>query len=347
VGVGGVLLAATGWNMLMHPAPPIDTAGPSEVLISFGLWFVFLIQFVHFVKTPGRLVAAVAVLILVIIANTVDGIGLLGGARVQSRAAASTGWAANSNRLAFLCVWGTSILWWLRFKGPRAWWQPLVVVPLIGLPIGTLMTGSRNGLLQLMLFGGLTFLEQRQWSFAQRAGAVVSMVLVGAAVLVAVPAALVERAYSFEIGPTTIDRINTLWAGLSMIASNPLLGVGPGNFSWRNQLLTGSTIGTHNSYLWALVSGGPMLLLLYGLLFYRTYRTLKALERFRPRGFEWLVTALRFNLIILFVYSFFAEMWVTLPVYLLLGLTIALARVAATSLRPSPRPPQPVPVPAT
>jgi hypothetical protein len=94
-------------------------------------------------------------------------------------------------------------------------------------------------------------------------------------------------------------------------------------------------MSTHNSYLWALTAGGPLLLILYLALFYQTHRTLRAVERTRSGRFEWLATALRMNLIIFLVFSLFAEVWTAEPFNVLVGLTIALARIARVGTRPS------------
>jgi O-antigen ligase len=261
------------------------------------------------------------------LAAAFDSLDLFEAGHGGDRARVSQGWAANSNRLAFLCVWGTALAWALRFKGPRGWWRPLTLVPLLGLPVTTLMTGSRNGLLQLVLLGGLILLEQRHWSPAQRTRAVGLMVLAATMVLALAPSAMMERASNFQEASVT-DRIGTHWAGLWMVAEHPLLGIGPGNFHWRNQALTGQAMSTHDSYLWAVTSGGPLLLLLYLALFYCTYRMLRRVERHAASDLAWLATGLRFNLVILLAFSFFADLWLSHPFYLLLGLIIVLVRLS-------------------
>jgi hypothetical protein len=332
LGVGGVLLAATVWSLVTHPAPPLAEQDEGwSVLISFGEELLFLIYLVYFIKTPRHLVYAVVIVLLMIVAAALDSLDLFGAGHGAGRARVSQGWAANSNRLAFLCVWGTALAWSLRFKGPPGWWRPLMLAPLVGLPITTLMTGSRNGLLQLTLLGGLIVLEQRQWPPAQRARAFALMVVVAVMVFALAPSAMVERASQFE-GPSVNARLNTHWASAVMLVEHPLFGVGPGNFEWRNQAMTGETMGTHDSYLWALMAGGPLLLLLYLAIFRRTHQMLRAVERWGSSEFVWLATALRFNLIILLGFSFFADLWLTPPFYLLLGLTIALSRIATADV---------------
>jgi hypothetical protein len=129
-------------------------------------------------------------------------------------------------------------------------------------------------------------------------------------------------------GRTTIDRLRAIEAGVVMIAENPVFGVGPRNFQWRYRLLTGHAMSTHNAYVWAVLSGGPLLLILYLVLFHRTYRTLRAVERSGTGPFLWLATALRMNLIMFLVFSCFATVWTSEVLCLLVALTIVLARVA-------------------
>ena len=333
VGIGGVLLVATEWSLLMHPPPPFPgQEGAWSTLILFGQQLLFLLYLVYFIKTPRHLVYAVVVVLLMILAAAVDSLDLLGAGHGGERARVSQGWAANSNRLAFLCVWGTALAWSLRFKGPRGWWRPLTLAPLLGLPITTLMTGSRNGLLQLTLLGALILLEQRQWSPAHRSRAFALMVIATLLVLAVAPSAMMQRASNFDEASLS-DRISTHQAGIVMVAEHPIFGIGPGNFHWRNRVATGHAMSTHDSYLWAATAGGPLLLVLYLALFYRTYRMLRTVERWGPRQFAWLATALRFNLIVLMAFSMSADLWLTHPFYLLLGLAIVLFRMATAVAR--------------
>jgi O-antigen ligase len=195
------------------------------------------------------------------------------------------------------------------------------------------MTGSRNGLIQIVLLGALILREQWQRSHAQRANVLVLMLAVALLALTVAPSAMLQRASSFDVegGPTTIDRLLTLRAGAAMMAESPLLGIGPGNFHWRNESLTGRAMSSHNSYLWALTAGGPLLLLLYLILFRQTHRMLRLVEQWGSSAFVWLATAFRFNLIILLTFSFFADMWLTSIVAFLVAFTIVLLRVGVTN----------------
>ena len=347
LGIAAVSLVATVWSLVRHPPPPVDALDqPWNELFFFGQSLLFLLYFVHFIKTPRHLVYAVVVTLLMILAASAE--AAYSAEHTPGRGRAQTayfgGFTGNENRLAHLCVWGTALFWSLRYKAPRGWWRRMALGPVLALPVVALMTGSRSGLLQLMVLAGLILLEQRQWAPAQRARACALVLTVGLVVLVAAPAAMVERASDFDVGGrTTADRLHAIEAGVSMIAENPVFGVGPGNFEWRYQIRTGQPMTAHNSYVHAIASGGPLLLLLYLALFYRIHRTLQAVERRGPPAFVWLTTALRLNLIMLLVFSFFATVWTSELFWLLIGLTIVLARIASAN----PHPIAAAPAPAT
>jgi O-antigen ligase len=345
LGIAGVLLAATAWSQVMHPAPPVEALDrPWDELFFFSQSLLLLLYLVYFIKTPRHLVYAVSVVVLMILAAATEAVSA-GHRRLGTDF--FEGFAGNANRLAHLCVWGTALCWSLRYNGPSGWWRRLTLVPVLALPVVTLMTGSRSGLLQLVLLAGLILLEQRQWSPAQRARASALLLTISLVAFVAAPAALVQRASNLDVGGrTTVDRLRAIEASVIMVAENPVFGVGPRNFQWRYQLLTGHAMSTHNSYLWAVLSGGPLLLVLYLVLFYRTYRTLRTVERIGPPPFLWLATALRLNLVMFLVFSFFATVWTSEVLCLLVALTIILVRITSASAARIATMPPAAPVPA-
>jgi O-antigen ligase len=327
LGIAGVLIAATTWSLVIHPAPPLDALDrPWDEVFFFGQSLLLLFYFVYFIKTPRHVAYAVAVVLLMVF---VAGGEAVASARERAGTDYLGGFTGNENRLAHFCLWGTALLWSLRYKGPPGWWRRWTIAPLLVLPLVTLMTGSRSGLVQLAVLGGLILLEQRQWSPAQRIRACALVVTIGLVTVAAAPTAMLARASDFDVGgATTIGRLRAVETGIMMVAENPLFGVGPGNFQWRYQMLTGSVMSAHNAYVWAILSGGPLLLILYLLLFHRCYRSLRTLERTGPEAFVWLATALRLNLVLLLVFSFFATVWTSEVFWLLMWLTIVLVRLA-------------------
>jgi O-antigen ligase len=151
--------------------------------------------------------------------------------------------------------------------------------------------------------------------------------------LAAAPATQIMRATTFDPqleapGQQSLQsRQRIVLDSLKMFASDPIFGAGLGNFPWVARTYFGSGGHTHNSYLWALTSGGIGVLALYLLLFYVTYRMLKQLERSGPRELLWLSKGLKVNLLLFLVFSGFADMWMSDFLYLIIGLTTAMTYV--------------------
>ena len=119
-----------------------------------------------------------------------------------------------------------------------------------------------------------------------------------------------------------------------MALKNPVLGVGLGNFTAERAIVdpTGMTAPPHNSYLMAWVEGGLVSLALYLAIFFGTFRALRGLERdyearFGPLGMGWLVSAMRTTLIGFLFFSFFADMWLHIFFYIILGMCLAVIRM--------------------
>jgi hypothetical protein len=333
-GIALVLVAATVWSELMHPPPPHAAYEKSEDEFRFFVKnLAILIFFVSFVRTPRQIRAAVGVLLFVIVFLAVDAlVGFEGEAEGQKiERAQSMGIAkGDPNRLGSLCVWGTALFWALfSHLRARRWW-PLTLIPMLGLPVVALMTASRSALLQLLILAGLMVFQQRRWSAAQCVRGL-ALVLAAAFLAVAVvPAGHLARLTSYGTedvaAHSTQQRREGLWAGVMMAAQHPILGVGPGNFRWR----LGRNMGPHNSYLWALTSGGPALLALYLLLLYQSHRGFRAAERSGPPQLHWVARAMRFNLLTFLFFSAVADVWLQQPFYWLIGLSAVLARLSAS-----------------
>jgi O-antigen ligase len=120
------------------------------------------------------------------------------------------------------------------------------------------------------------------------------------------------------------ERISHLYAATKLITSDPIFGVGIGNFLWMNQAFYGHAKETHNSYVWALAAGGIGALALYLMLFHATYRMLRQLEKTGPPELLWLIKGLAANLILFLVFSAFADFWLSDFLYIIVGLTVAM-----------------------
>jgi hypothetical protein len=321
--IGTLLLASTWWSAEQHPLSIVPAFDSTERMLHlFFARLLFLVLFIYFITTQKKIELAVFLtLVLIVMAAQSASIG--GG---RARATFSLG--ANPNRLAFICLFATSLLWFYRSSlQPR--WKSLTVPLLFFLPATALATGSRSGFIQMIVLGVLILKEQEGWSAMKR---IHSFLFLGAVLIflsVIVPASQYMRATSFD--PTTQapgkqslnKRITRIWNLLETAASNPILGIGIGNFRWINQSRYGDDRQPHNSYLGTLAESGAPVLTLYLLLFYVTYRMLNQLKRSGPRELLWLSKGLRVNFILFLVFSAFADFWVNDFLYLMIGLTVA------------------------
>lgn len=342
--IGILLLASTWWSATQHPLSIVPEFDSTERMLHlFFARLLFLVLFIYFITTQRKIEMAVflALVLIVVAAQSALPIALSGG-----RARATFSLAANPNRLAFICLFATSLLWFYR-SSLQARWKSLTVPLLFFLPATALATGSRSGFIQMIILGVLILREQEGWSAIKR---IQSFLFLGAVLIflsVIVPASQYIRATSFD--PTTQapgkqslnHRITRIWNLLETAASNPILGIGIGNFRWVNQSRYGDDRQPHNSYLGTLAESGAPVLSLYLLLFYVTYRMLNQLKRSGPRELLWLSKGLRVNLILFLVFSAFADFWVNDFLYLIIGLTVAMTVLwkrqesTAAQLRPS------------
>jgi O-antigen ligase len=183
------------------------------------------------------------------------------------------------------------------------------------------------------LFAILIIREQKGWSVGKRIRTILFLSFVSLLFLSIVPAANLLRATSFETAQTAAggeslsNRVHTVVAAFEMIASNPILGIGIGNFRWMHQISYGRDLHPHNSYVGALLNGGISSLALYLLLFFVTYRMLKKLEDTGPVEFLWISTGLRVNLLIFMIFSISDDVWLSDFLYLMVGLTVIMTRL--------------------
>ena len=148
-------------------------------------------------------------------------------------------------------------------------------------------------------------------------------------------------------------RFYNIQIATTMAVRHPIVGVGLGNFTAERALVdpTGLTAPPHNSYLSAWVEGGIVCLVLYLAIFFGIFRSLRGLERdyaarFGPVGLGWLVNAMRTAIIGFMVFSFFADMWIHILFYILVGMCLSIIHmheVYAETGRLPTRAMQPVP----
>ncbi|MFQ5902522.1 MAG: O-antigen ligase family protein, partial [Candidatus Binatia bacterium] len=280
--IGLLFLASVWWAYFKYPItllPELDIT--VRQMQRFVTRLGFLIFLLYFITTRRTIEMTVWWLLGLIVAAamTASFSFLAGGGAERARASFSLG--TNSNRLAFICLFGTSLLWFYLYYGQARRWKALILPILFVLPLVTLASGSRSGFLQMVVLTALILKEQEGWSGTTRVRSIFLVSSVALLLLVVVPTAQFLRATTFDPAAAVPgqwslrNRINRTYAGLEMAASNPILGIGIGNFRWMNQAFYGNDQGPHNSYLGTLVEGGIGVLVLYLLLFYITYRMLR------------------------------------------------------------------------
>jgi O-antigen ligase len=333
VAIGIILLASTGWSHYQYPVkllPKLDQTG--EMLQVFFVRIVFLVFFLYFITTSRKIELSIWLLLGLIITSAMSVLYYATEPGFR-RGTAAFGPGTNPTGLPFLCLFGASLLWFYYActQSRRGKWFALLF--LIPLPAVALASGSRGGFLQLLVFAALIIREQEGWSAAKKVRSLLLLGVVSFLLLSIMPTANLLRATSFEAtrsavgGESLTNRINTVTAALAMIASNPILGIGIGNFRWMNQIAYGSDLHPHNSYVEALLSGGIGCLILYLLLFYVTYRMLKQLEKIGPSDLLWVSKGLRINLILFLVASISDDIWLNDLLYIMVGLAVAMTRV--------------------
>jgi hypothetical protein len=301
----------------------------------FATRFGFLILFLYFIRTPRQILMATLLLTILVLVAASDGLVIFvsEGAtrRLRSLLIPGTG---NPNRMALAAIFGLGLVWFFRLYAPFTRWRMLTLPALLALPVTTLLTASRGGFVQLMIFSALALREHRGLTAARKLQGLVLIGVVVALLSIIVPTTTYLRATTFEAtaqaagGTSLQNRITTIKAAVEMTLENPLLGVGPGNFRWRHQVLYGDEQPSHNSYLWALTSGGPLLLILYLALFRRIHRRLAAVERWGPPELSWLGKALRINLIMFMIATLFADYWLSIYPYVFVGIGVAISRLS-------------------
>ncbi len=343
------LLILINWFFVGQVEAPSNLSGSDLTTRVVGrsvFQLAFLIFFVSFIRTPRHLLLATALFLFAVfltipgaISHSATGMGAAVVKVENIRAAATAGIEAaeNANRLAFICLMGISLIWFalieyrsklLRIVGG------LAIPPLV---LTIIMSGSRSGLLMLIILGPL-LLWQSNLRWGQIMVIVLLLALISTVSVTFVPQRVLDRISSFSVtsesahvSSSTLSlqrRLLMISLGFKLFSENPFFGAGIGNVRWMNALdpaSGGIPMTLHNSYLLTLAEGGIFLLGAYFLLFWKTFWDLgNALKwsTYAPQiGLRWLVLATRTNLILLLTFSFFAETWKELYYLLILATT--------------------------
>jgi len=320
--------------------------------------FAFLLFFVFFIRSPRDVKLVIGVIVACLLL-TYFSVGTAAGPagwgtgrlRVMGQVGAAVYAGRNPNKLAYFALFGLTLLWYGRraIRNPLLYpfWFVGTAITFVMIP----MTGSRSGLLNLLLFITIVTFEGK---FNYRKVLGLALVTFFVTVQFGYDVSVVDKLFPEEIAArlTRFDvrrealeeglaaqgsaegRLRTAQATLRVWLSHPLLGVGIGNYETERAATDPyGTIGPpHDSYIWALAEGGLVVFSLFAAFFFYVFRELRRIEweyqaRYGPVGLGWLVQAMRTALIGFLFFSFFADMWHHVLFYIIMGLALALIRL--------------------
>jgi O-antigen ligase len=320
--------------------------------------FVFLTFFVFFVRTPrdAKIAAGTIIACLLMTYFSVStGEGQFGWGTGRLRVLGSGGLGVyagrNPNKLAYFALMCLTILWYSRRSIKNSLLYPIWfgVTALTAAMIP--MTGSRSGLLNLLVFIAVLLMEGK-FDFRKIFGLAMVTIFVilqlgfdVSVVDLVFPQETAQRLTRFDVRAEALasgleaqgsaeGRIRTAQSAFRIFALHPIAGVGIGNFEMERSVTDPfGVIGPpHNSYLWALAEGGLITFGLYMMLFVWCFRQIRDIEweyeaRYGPVGLGWLVSAMRTALIGFMFFSFFGDMWHHIMFYILMGLVLSVIRM--------------------
>jgi putative inorganic carbon (hco3(-)) transporter len=146
-----------------------------------------------------------------------------------------------------------------------------------------------------------------------------------------------------RVADANVASRQALWsAAVRMSADHPLVGVGPGQFGPRSaDYLVDDPLGitnpvAHNSFLEVLAENGVLALLAFVAMVGTTWRVLTHVQRRAARGdpdTARLATAAQASLVVAIVSANFLSVQLTVALWLLAGIAVALAAQTAQSGR--------------
>jgi hypothetical protein len=344
--IGVVLLIVTAYAGVLFPllqasrtslakAKALDRT--DAMTHDFVTRLVFLVFMSVFIRTRRDIRIVYLTFMIALYAAVPSALGnwLSGNLARGFRAAAAVTMGANPNKLAMICLMEVTC-WWFWARSRAGTLRRVVGLSAAGAAVLVLMvTGSRSGLLGagvLMLLlqtGPRTFrVSPVQIGFLGGLGALAVVTLVPAQTFTRMITLSPERG---EVGATSNQkREDTIVTGLLMFRDHPLTGIGLGNFREVSRQIYGDKFyrPPHNSPLWAGAEGGSVVLGLYVLLFWVTWRDLQRIVELAPRDMEiaHIGAALRVVFLLLCFFSMFADLWLTTITYMLIGQTVVIRR---------------------
>jgi O-antigen ligase len=235
---------------------------------------------------------------------------------------------SNQNDFAFILATSLPLMFWLLGGSARA---RLLALPMIGLVFGAILLSLSRGAL-VGLCAGFVFLLLTDRRRVQLALVAAAVAFVGGALLVhsnpqRFQSALFAKQQIAQENVTT--RFEAWNAAATLATDHPFLGVGPGNFQFYYNALTGRPPGTltltvaHDAYLdiGAELGLAAMFLFVLYLVVAYTRLTVAVRQGFGPPGYA---QALRVALVIGAVCAIFLSEQYFLPFWLIGGLATAI-----------------------
>jgi len=264
-----------------------------------------------------------------------------GGSRLGRLEGIVHGIYENSNELALILVLTLPFCIAFLLRTPSWWRKAVWATAAMLLVYGTMLTGSRAGLLALLVGGGVCLrefgLRGRRIALIVGAGGVAVVLMLFASNTV------IDRFHAmFNDEPTTeagraaygsaVQRQELVWKALAITADHPLFGIGPGNFNTAS----GVWHDPHNTYTEMSSEGGVPAFILYVLLLWYALANLRNTNRLAlPDSEEALFAmALRGSLYGFMVGSFFADSAYHFFPYFLVGYTSALVAIVEAKHQP-------------
>jgi len=281
-----VLLAFAATLFLSVPFSywPSTSLGVALDFTKTILFYMLVINLVRDIKTLQLLSIITLLCVLLLSGSTI--LSLSGtGDRVASTIGANVFGDANDAALAFVTAMPLAAFW-LRFRIAGLIKHLLYGSSIVVLLIGTVMSQSRGGLLGLIAVFLVYFMRGRN-----RLVAVIALGAVGLVGFLVLPSHIVDRYQTiaeYDQDGSANARLLTIQAGLNMMVTRPLTGVGAGAF----EVAFGTTFkpaayrsakwnAPHNSLIQV---GGETGLIGLGLFLYLYFYCLWRLKRIRPAG---------------------------------------------------------------
>lgn len=257
--------------------------------------------------------------------------------------------AGNPNRLAMFAVLAIGGLWYLM-QSMRSLTARVIIIPLlVTLALAVFLTASRSGLVGLVLCTAVIVidggLDVRKIFTVVLAGLLLAVVAIQF-----VPERNLERILNLPgtqeadvgEGEASLERRQYSWVmAWELFKENPILGVGMGNWAVVRFIRdpARSAGSPHNSFLLALVEGGPLVLIGFCLILWYTWRDIKVAEyyvrlpEFPLAYLTWIVKATKVSLIVFIFFALVADLFNLVLLYMLIGFAVTMRRIVEQTAR--------------